>query len=166
MIGREGRGCIPLGDAGGTVHPGRGVEVHAVVVEGHGLVERVVRVKEEVIGRLDVERRGSKAQAVRSVISKANKRLCVHSRPCTVDTNDATLCETVGVGILDIGDVPPDLMHAGEGGGDGGKQGECRPHFVVTSVPGDALGEGRGRAPVDSQAGGGGRGGDLEVGGR
>ena len=38
---------VPLRDGLGTVHPGGGVEVHAVVVEGGGLVEGVEGVHEE-----------------------------------------------------------------------------------------------------------------------
>lgn len=56
-------------------------------------------------------------------------------RPSTVDTNNPTLCEAIWVGVFDIGDVPPQLVDPCEGRGDDGEQGECRPHFLVLSVP-------------------------------
>ena len=37
-------------------------------------------------------------------------------RPSAVDTNDPTSLETVRVGVLDIGDVPPELVNRGERG--------------------------------------------------
>ena len=43
-------------------------------------------------------------------------------RPGAVDTDDTPRLEAVGVGILDIGDIPPDLVHTGEDWGDGGDE--------------------------------------------
>ncbi len=49
-------------------------------------------------------------------------------RPCSIDTNDATFGQAVWVGILDVGDVPPDLLYARKDGRDGGEQGKRGPH--------------------------------------
>lgn len=57
-------------------------------------------------------------------------------RPRSVDTDDPTGVQAIGVGILDVGDVPPELLHAGEGRGSSGDEGEHRPHRVVLSLLG------------------------------
>ena len=53
-----------------------------------------------------------------------------HSRPCSVDTNDPTFSKTIWVCVLNVGDVPPDLVHARERGGEqrGQCEGEGGPH--------------------------------------
>lgn len=78
---------------------------------------------------------GGLAQSVVST-THATITTTVHLRPGAVDANDATLGEAVGVGVLDVGDVPPDLVYPREDGGrGGGEQGKCRPHLLVSSVP-------------------------------
>lgn len=61
----------------------------------------------------------------------------VYSRPCTIDAYDPARLEAVGVDLLDVGDVPPYLVHPRERRGDGGEQGECRPHVLVSSELGE-----------------------------
>lgn len=46
-------------------------------------------------------------------------------RPAIVDADDTTGEEAVGICILDIGDVPPEFLDAGQGGGGQGEEGEA-----------------------------------------
>ena len=55
----------------------------------------------------------------------------LHLRPSAVDTNYATRLEAVGVGVLDVGDVPPYLVYRGEGGSEGGEQSKSRQLHLV-----------------------------------
>ena len=52
-------------------------------------------------------------------------------RPGAVDTNDPTRLETVGVGVLDVGDVPPYLLDRGERGRCSAEEGDGRPLHVL-----------------------------------
>ena len=52
-------------------------------------------------------------------------------RPSAVDANDPTRLETVRVGVLDVGDVPPYLLHAGKRRRDSGEECERGPLHVV-----------------------------------
>ena len=58
-------------------------------------------------------------------------------RPSAIDTDYATGLETVRVGVLDISDVPPDLVNRGEGGRHGGEEGEERGREEETKVEGE-----------------------------
>lgn len=58
-------------------------------------------------------------------------------RPSAVDTNDLTSEETIGIGILDVGDIPPDFFCASKNGRDGREE--------------SRRGEGRGRGPHDER---------------
>ena len=85
--GRRGKRNAPLRDAHGAVVPRRGVEEHAVVMEGRGFVNAVRRMdNERVIGR-NVDWRGS-GRRVLSMLKQARKTKCL--RPGAVDTNDPT----------------------------------------------------------------------------
>ena len=78
----------PLRDSQRTVVPRGIVEEHAMVVERHGLVERVVSVDEESVIRGDVDG---------------------WRRPGAVDADSATREKPIRVDVLDVGEVPPDL---------------------------------------------------------
>lgn len=103
---------MPLGDLDGAVHPAGGVEVHAMVVEGGWHVERVGHMEEERVGRIDRECGGSVGASACTVGVQGPVR------PGVVDANNAARVEAVRVGVLDVGDGPPALLHAGEDGGD------------------------------------------------
>lgn len=57
-----------------------------------------------------------------------------HLRPCTVHADDTTFSQAIGVGMLDIVDVPPDLMHACECGRDSGEKSKYRPHVDLCNA--------------------------------
>ena len=50
-----------------------------------------------------------------------------HLRPGAVDANDPARLEAIGVGVLDVGDVPPDLADRCESGRGGREEGEGGP---------------------------------------
>lgn len=69
----------------------------------------------------------------------STSQVCDYLRPSTVHADNATRSETVGVSVLDVGDVPPDFMDTREGGDGSGEEGEDRgPHDdeAVLSVRG------------------------------
>ena len=53
-----------------------------------------------------------------------------YSRPSAVYANDLTRLKAVWVGILDVGDVPPNLVYCGKRRGDGGEKGDGGPLHV------------------------------------
>lgn len=69
---------------------------------------------------------------VSNISGKAKTEVEGGLRPCAVDTNNATGLKAVGVGVLDVGDVPPDLVDRGEGGCRGEEGSEGRPLHVVS----------------------------------
>lgn len=83
--------------------------------------------EQDIVGR-DINGRGTVSGVSSMVKTEVEGRL----RPCAVDTNNATGLKPVGVGVLDVGDVPPDLVDRGEGGCRGEEGGEGRPLHVVS----------------------------------
>ena len=78
---------------------------------------------ERVVGRNVNGRWPARRQSVSEVQSKSDTSRDL--RPCAVDTDYATGLETVRVGVLDVSDVPPDLVYACEDRGRcGGEQEE------------------------------------------